>query len=51
MYDDPILSKRSKNWVALMNLLFPIFTYMTSIPVATIIVRLNFLSSHLFRKG
>ncbi|KAI8908525.1 hypothetical protein EDD86DRAFT_276308 [Gorgonomyces haynaldii] len=50
MYTAP-LSSASKGWMTFIYLLFPILTYITSIPVSMIIVRLNFLAAKICTEG
>jgi fumarate reductase subunit D len=40
-----------EGWMTLIYILFPIFTYLTSIPVAMIVVRLNFRAAKLTSEG
>ena len=45
MYSDPKISKAAHGWVTFIYILFPVLTYLTSIPVSMIVVRLNFLAA------
>ena len=45
MYSSKNLTNGGKGWITFIYILFPILTYLTSIPVAMIIVRLNFLAA------
>lgn len=45
MYADPNLSSAGFGWVSVIYILFPFLTYITSIPVAMIVSRLNFVAA------
>jgi hypothetical protein len=47
MYSDKTLTSGSFGWITFLYILFPILTYITSIPVAMIVVRLNFLAARI----
>jgi hypothetical protein len=45
MYADESITTGAKGWITLIYILFPIMTYITSIPVAMLVVRLNLLAA------
>jgi hypothetical protein len=47
MFADSSLSSVGKVWITFMYVVFPVLTYITSIPVAMIVVRLNFMAARL----
>jgi hypothetical protein len=51
MYADPDITRAGHAWITFMYILFPILTYITSIPVAMIVVRLNFLAAKICSPG
>jgi putative exporter of polyketide antibiotics len=50
MYHSP-LPAAGLGWVTFIYILFPILTYITSIPVAMIVVKLNFLAAKICTEG
>ncbi|KAJ2998574.1 hypothetical protein HDV02_004389 [Globomyces sp. JEL0801] len=51
MYADPTLSTGSFVWISFIYILFPILTYITSIPIAMLVSKLNFLAAKVFSPG
>jgi hypothetical protein len=51
MYADPSLSAFGVVWITMMYVTFPVMMYITSIPVAMIVCRLNFLAARLLSSG
>ncbi|KAK5667534.1 hypothetical protein QVD99_006123 [Batrachochytrium dendrobatidis] len=51
MYNDSALSTSSLGWLFFMYLFFPVMTYATSIPVAMLVVKINFLAAGLCSSG
>ncbi|KAJ3371456.1 hypothetical protein HDU91_005287 [Kappamyces sp. JEL0680] len=47
MYSDSSITKGAFGWITLLYILFPVLTYITSIPVAMIVIRLNFLAARI----
>jgi hypothetical protein len=45
MYADESLSPGAYGWMTAIYLIYPVLTYITSIPVAMIVVKLNFLAA------
>ncbi|KAJ3323866.1 isopentenyl-diphosphate delta-isomerase idi1 [Boothiomyces sp. JEL0866] len=51
MYSDPKLSEASFAWMSIIYFIFPILTYVTSIPIAMLVTKLNFLAAKLLSPG
>nr|KAJ3423299.1 hypothetical protein HK105_006100 [Polyrhizophydium stewartii] len=51
MYSNKILTSFGKGWMLFVYITFPIMTYITSVPVAMIVVRLNFLAARICSKN
>ena len=47
MYSDTKLSSGGKGWMTIMFIIFPLLTYVSSIPISMIVARLNFLAAKL----
>lgn len=45
MYSSSKLSSGGLGWITFMYILFPVLTYITSIPVSMIVVRMNFMAA------
>eukprot|EP00842_Homolaphlyctis_polyrhiza_P006555 jgi/Hompol1/6900/HPOL_003765-RA len=50
-YNSTNLSPGAHGWIVFMYVLYPFFMYITSVPIAMIVVRLNFLASRITTKG
>nr|KAJ3423300.1 hypothetical protein HK105_006101 [Polyrhizophydium stewartii] len=51
MFNDAHLSKSSFGWIVFIYAFFPVMMYATSIPIAMIVVKMNFLAAHLCSPG
>ncbi|KAJ3271852.1 hypothetical protein HDV01_006137 [Terramyces sp. JEL0728] len=51
MYSDPTLSSASFAWMSIIYFIFPILTYVTSIPIAMLVTKLNFLAAKILSPG